>query len=104
VRWIGGELIKAVYQGLHKEPPPRPKAHKPSDQYLDRVDVLRSWRKATARKMKVESDVIMPKDLLYELAEQNPKSPSEVETILQEVPWRLNKFGEEIFYLLRASD
>jgi ribonuclease D len=104
VQWIGDELLSAVQQGLSKKPPPKPRMVKPSDQYLDRVDALRSWRKNTARRLNVQSDVVMPKDLLYTLAERNPGTQGEVEKILQTVPWRLNKFGKEIFYLLRASD
>ena len=104
VRWIGDELLSAVQQGLHKKPPPKPRTVKPSDQYLNRVDSLRSWRKVTARNLDVQSDVVLPKVLLYTLAKQNPKTPGEVEDILQSVPWRLDKFGEEIFFLLRASD
>jgi ribonuclease D len=104
VNWIGDELLVAVQQGLNKKPPPRPRQKRPSDQYLNRLDALRSWRKITARKLGVPSDVILPKDLLYILVEQNPKSPEEVEKLLQSVPWRLKQYGEEIFYLLRASD
>jgi len=104
VRWIGDELLTAVQQGLRKDPPPKPRQKRPSDQYLNRLDALRSWRKTTARRLKVQSDVVMPRDLLYTLVEANPKTPGEVEDILQSVPWRLEKFGEEIFYLLRASD
>ncbi len=104
VRWIGDELLSAIHQGLHKKPPPKPRRVKPNDQYLNRVDILRSWRKATAQSLDVQSDVVLPKVLLYTLAEQNPKTPGEVDDILQTVPWRLKKFGEEIFYLLRASD
>jgi hypothetical protein len=54
--------------------------------------------------MKVQSDVVLPRDLMVALVERNPKTPDEVAEILQPVPWRFEKFGEEIFYLLRAAD
>jgi ribonuclease D len=104
VRWIGDELLTAVQQGFNKKPPPKPRQKRPNNQYLNRLENLRSWRKTTARKMGVPSDVVLPKDLLYALAEHNPESPDEVKDILQSVPWRFEKYGEEIFYLLRASD
>jgi ribonuclease D len=104
VQWIGDDLLLAVQKGQHKKPPPRPRRARPSDQYLDRVDSLRSWRKTTAQRMSVPSDVVLPKDLLYTLAERNPRTPQEVEDILLSVPWRFNKFGDETFYLLRASE
>jgi ribonuclease D len=104
VRWIGDELLTAVRQGHNKKPPRRPRRKRPNEQYLNRMESLRSWRKTTARKMGVPSDVVLPKDLLYNLAEHNPTSPDEVKNILQSVPWRFEKYGEEIFYLLRASE
>jgi len=103
VRWVGKELLAAVQRGLHKKPPPQPKKKRPSDEYLNRVDILRAWRKATAQKFDVESDVVLPKDLLYILADQNPQTPREMDGILETVPWRLARFGEEIFDLLRAA-
>jgi ribonuclease D len=104
VQWIGRGLLAAVKRGLQKTPPPRPRRKRPSDQYLDRVDNLRAWRKATARYLKVESDVVLPKDLLYSLAEGNPQTQGDMERILHAVPWRLEQFGDEIFDLLRASN
>jgi ribonuclease D len=70
---------------------------------LNRVESLRVWRRTTAQYMKVGSEVILPKDLLYTLADQNPKSQRDVEQILQAVPWRLEHFGDDIFDLLRTS-
>lgn len=103
VRWIGRELLAAVQHGLHNNPPRRPRKERPGDEYLNRVDMLRSWRKNTARLMKVGSDVVLPKDLLYSLAEKNPQTRPEMEQILKTVPWRLEQYGDEIFDLLRAS-
>ncbi|MCJ7703403.1 MAG: HRDC domain-containing protein [Anaerolineales bacterium] len=103
VRWIGRELLEAVRIGHQKNPPRQPRKKRPSDQYLNRVDTLRQWRKTTARHFNVESDVILPKDLLYDLAENNPQTPTEITQLLHTVPWRLDKFGDEIFHLLRAS-
>lgn len=103
-RWIGTELLAAVQRGRLKDPPRPPRRARPSDEYLDRVDVLRQWRKSTGRRLGVESDVVLPKDLLYALAEENPQTVQEVNRILQTVPWRLEKFGSEICHLLGATE
>jgi ribonuclease D len=75
-------------------------APRPSDRYLYRVDALRNWRKNTARNLGVQSDVILPRDLMYELVEKEPKDIGELKEILNEVPWRLEHFGEQIINVL----
>ena len=52
--------------------------------------------------MGVESDVVLPKDLLYEIATINPKSFDQISEIMEDVPWRLEKFGDQIFELLKT--
>jgi len=101
VRWLGRGLLAAVQRGLKAEQTPKlPRKPRPSDAYLLRVDKLRQWRKNTARAMGVESDVVLPKDLLYEFAEINPKTFDQVAEIMTTVPWRLAHFGDQIFDLL----
>ncbi len=101
VRWLGRGLLAAVQRGLRaKQTPKLPRKPRPSDAYLLRVDKLRQWRKNTGRAMGVESDVVLPKDLLYELAETNPKTFDQVAEIMTTVPWRLAHFGDQILNLL----
>jgi ribonuclease D len=104
VNWIGNGLLSAVQRGLKKKPPPKPTRKRRDIAYFNRVETLRSWRKATARKYKVPSDVVLPKDLLYALAERELHKRSEIDRILQSVPWRRKQYGEEIYQLLTASD
>jgi ribonuclease D len=104
VNWIGNGLLSAVQRGLKKKPPPKPVRKRRDIAYFDRVESLRSWRKATARKYNVPSDVVLPKDLLYTLADRELKKRSEVNRVLKSVPWRRKQFGDEIFRLLTASD
>jgi len=100
-RWLGRGLLNAVARGLKSDPPEFPHKPRPSDDYLLRVDKLRQWRKRTGRSMGVESDVVLPKDLLYEFAAINPKTFDQVSEIMADVPWRLEKFGDQIFELLK---
>ncbi|HEX6304218.1 MAG TPA: HRDC domain-containing protein [Anaerolineales bacterium] len=93
-------LLRAVERGLKSEPLYPPRSPRPDDDYLDRVDALRYWRKITARQMGVNSDVVMPRDLLYTIASKNPRLERDLNTILQEVPWRRERFGEEILEVL----
>ena len=102
VRQHGHEILAVIKDGLRKEPSYPPHNRRPSESYINRLDNLRTWRKVKARKMKVGSDVILPRDLIYAIAEANPKTQKDLAEILQEVPWRLKHFGEEIMEVLQG--
>lgn len=103
VRWLGDGLISAVKRGLSAKPIRPKRKPRPSKEYLDRVEQLRRWRQRRAKQMNVMSDVILPKDLLYTLANKNPDTNQEVAQIMKSVPWRLQEFGEELYSLLKSS-
>jgi len=96
----GRSLLAAVKRGLQRDPIYPPRSSRPSDAYMDRLEAMRRWRKNTAQKMGVKSDVIMPRDLLNRIAEHNPKNLQELGEILHEVPWRLDHFGGQILQVL----
>ncbi len=66
-----------------------------------RLEKLRQWRKATGQAMGVESDVVLPKDLMTALAGKNPQTEAELEELLQDTPWRLRRYGREILEVLK---
>ncbi len=96
----GTKLLECVSRGLHNPPlyPPRPP--RPDDRYLEKLEALRRWRKTAGLKMGVTSDVILPRDLMAVLAEQEPHSPEELAQAMKDVPWRLENFGEELLAVL----
>ena len=96
----GRGIIQAVQRGLAAKPVSPPRSQRPDERFLSRLEKLRQWRKKTALSMGVESDVILPRDLLHALAEQNPKTQESLALILKDVPWRLNRFGSQILELL----
>jgi ribonuclease D len=96
----GKALLSAVRRGLKKNPPPLPQKPHQDEQYLIQVDKLRRWRKVTARRIGVGSEVVLPKDLLCALAGGNPGTKMELAQILATVPWRLATFGDEILDVL----
>jgi ribonuclease D len=65
------------------------------------LEALRIWRKNTARRMGVNSDVVLPRDLMHALAKCQPNGTGEVEAALAETPWRRAHFGGEILAVLR---
>jgi ribonuclease D len=100
VRRHGKALLEAVQRGLRAEPVSPPRHRRPSERYLARVESLRAWRKMVAREMGVSSDVVLPRDLLNEIATQNPKRETELADVMEQVPWRMENFGDEILGVL----
>ncbi|MBE0410031.1 MAG: ribonuclease D [Anaerolineales bacterium] len=92
----GRALLRAVDLGLRSEPLYPPRSPRPNDQFITRLEVLRQWRKHAAHEMGVSSDVVLPRDLLFAIATHNPKNKAELGQILNEVPWRMERFGEQI--------
>jgi ribonuclease D len=97
----GKALLQAVQRGLQSDPVHRPRNTRPDDRFLARVEVLKQWRKLKAKELEVESDIILPRDLLLELASHNPVDQEELGKLLNDVPWRRDQYGEEILMVLR---
>jgi ribonuclease D len=68
----GKAILQAVQRGLQADPIHRPRNTRPDDQFLARVEALKQWRKHKARQLEVESDIILPRDLLQDLSSRNP--------------------------------
>jgi ribonuclease D len=100
IRRHGRALLEAVQRGLQAEPIHPPHTPRPDESYLSRLEVLKKWRKLTARKLEVESDVVLPRDLLNDLAARNPRTPQELAEIMRTIPWRLERFGSQILEVL----
>jgi ribonuclease D len=94
-------LLSAIRSGLESDPVYPPTRARSNDSYLIREKELRDWRKGVARQMNVNSAVVLPRELLDAVASENPTTQEELALILKEVPWRFNKFGDEILSTLK---
>ncbi len=97
----GHDLLVAVQKGLVTPPPPRPTNHRPEEAILGRIDALKIWRKETARKWGVESDVVLPKDLLELIAFTNPVDPDALNIVMTNFPWRFHHFNDQILTVIK---
>ena len=93
-------LLRAVERGLKAEPVYPPRTQRPDELFLARVEELRSWRKSTAHQMQVKSDVVLPRDVLYAIAARDPGNLKELGELMTQLPWRLERFGEQILATL----
>ena len=96
VRRHGARLLEAVKSGLKADPIYPPRWPRPDEGYLQRVEALRQWRKTTAQRMGVQSDVVLPRDVMNELARRNPRDEMELGEVMMDVPWRRERFGGKI--------
>lgn len=96
-------LVQAIRDGLKAPPEYPPQRERIDDSYLAREKALRDWRKQTAQKMDVNSAVVLPREVLYNLVSTNPKTTSDLAEVLTDLPWRLERFGEEILSILKES-
>lgn len=93
---FGQGLLEAVERGVVGPPAYRPPVPRHSDAVLGRLEALRNWRKLTARDLGVESDVILPREMLELIAEKNPGSLEALSDVMADLPWRLDRFGRQI--------
>jgi ribonuclease D len=100
----GRAILQTVQRGLHASPIHRPRNIRPDDRFLARLEALKEWRKLKARDLEVESDIILPRDLLHLLANRNPLETDSLTECLHDVPWRREQYGEEILKVLRKLE
>jgi ribonuclease D len=65
-----------------------------------RYEALRDWRKEIARDRKVESDIILPRDLMETLAHKAPMDKSQLKSLMLPLEWRFRTYGTEILKIL----
>jgi len=103
IRRHGSALLQAVQRGLQAPPIYPPNPARPDDRFLARLEKLRIWRKNKAGHLGVKSDVILPRDLMYGIAESDPRGMDELAMAMSNSPWRLEQFGKQILEALSHS-
>ncbi len=101
VRRYGRDIMEAIEQGKHA-PNPRPPARPPDldPQVVERFSALKDWRRMRAEQRGVESDVILSKNALWDIAFKLPRTLGEMQRINGLGPWRRATYGGEILEIL----
>ena len=97
-------LLAAVNSGLSLEPIVVKNRKRPSDAYINRLETLKEWRKNAAARMGVQSDIILPRDILEAIVGSNPQNQSDLRLEMAEVPWRYSRFGAEILEVIHQDE
>lgn len=102
-RQSGHEILEAIQHGLSSqatyEPPPREQIPK---RVAERYSALHKWRKQTAVERGVESDVIISKETLWEIARRKPRSAEDLQDIRGLGPWRQGAYGESLLAVVNG--
>lgn len=104
VQRYGRGVLGAVEEGLRAPGVRPPTPDREPDDVCDRYDRLHTWRKERARARGVESDVIVPRTALWELARRPPSTFGELVEIADLGPWRRDTYGDEILALLAGGE
>ena len=96
----GGHILAAARRGAEMPLVKREQAERPKDAVLKRLDKLKTWRKKVAEEMKVDSDIVLPKNFLQMFAERPPKDMEGLKNAMHESPYRFEMYGDQILKLL----
>ena len=102
LRHYGNNLLYVIQQSQNNPIPRRNHSKRPSESFLNRYEKLKRWRVATASKNGLESDVILPKDIMRGIAELREVTPETLKLVMDSTPWRYQKYGGLILDLLNG--
>jgi ribonuclease D len=97
VRRHGKAMLQAVSEGKNDAPTKRPRNNYIDDRIINLIEALRNWRKQKARKIGVESDIVLPRDVMEKIGHALPESKEALAELMKAVPWRFQEYGDQIF-------
>lgn len=102
IRRYASGLLEAIERGRATDPPSRPKTERLKEPVASRYKKLHTWRKRKAEARHVESDVILPRDIVWDISHRNPQNLNELELLMKPLQWRFRAYGKEILQLLKS--
>ena len=96
----GDDILAAIEVGRSNRLPRRPKPSLPDPQVAERYNALHLWRKEQGEKRGLDSNLVLARQTLWELAEQMPADKDELAAIDGVGAWRLRTYGDDILKLL----
>jgi ribonuclease D len=96
-------LLEAVSRGRRAPRPARPAGRSSDEAALARYQTLRQWRKHRAEARHVESDVILPRETLWEIARLAPADEQTLARLMTPLRWRFQQYGKDILEVLSLS-
>jgi len=100
---FGNGILKALHSPPLKLPPAPCNHERPPQDVLNRFNALKSWRKTVAACRGVDSDVILPNAVLWELAHRPPRALEQLCDIPGIGPWRQKTYGPDLLRIVKSS-
>ena len=97
-------LLQAVTTGKTATPPKRERMPRPDQGVLNRLNALHDWRKEQGKRLEVESDVVLPREYMEKIAFHNPVNLTELNAIMQKIPWRFERYGSAILAAMTRKE
>jgi ribonuclease D len=96
IRLYADDLLEAIERGQKNKPPKQPPTHRVAQPIADRYVALHAWRKELAIQRNIESNMVMTKQVLWNIAHTCPFTHDELAKIEGIGAWRLAHYGEGI--------
>lgn len=96
----GRTVLDLIWRG--GEVPPMPGISPADKGVTARYQALRAWRRRVAEERGTDPDTILPRSVLWTLAERNPTTPADLAAIPELGPWEREAWGPEILAVLRG--
>jgi ribonuclease D len=104
---FGTDLLHTLQEAAHRPQPHPPEYELRPELTLDkgamtRFDALRRWRSELAQIRDVAPDIILTNSTLLTIAQRNPTSETELQTISELGTWKAHTYGPQILATLLA--
>jgi ribonuclease D len=96
----GDRLLQAVKTGQQATIPKRKRPATDNRKVTTRFQALKRWRRRVALDRNIESDLVLPRSMLWEIARKPPKNITDLEKMMGPLTWRLEHYGPQILELL----
>ena len=104
IRRFGEGILEAIRQGNKDPIPRRPRSNHAKDEVIERYEALHDWRKRTAQSNKVDSDIILPREILMDIAKSAPHSIEALHKVISPLAKRAENYGEQILEVLWGTN
>jgi len=99
----GRAILEAIEHGKKRKPPVPERNGSMNEREQARLESVRKWRKRRAEARGVESDVILCRDAVFQIARSAPDTLQALSQIPGIGPFRLSAYGEEILNAIRST-
>jgi ribonuclease D len=100
LRRYGKDVLEAIKRGRNGPRPKPPSNARVEEVVMSRYQTLREWRMRVARTRQVESDIVLPRDLVWDIAHRAPRDRKALKELMGPYEWRFRTYADDILHLL----